>query len=640
MLVVMGLHPVLAKATVLQEIDIPGYTRADGTYVPPHRQHVHINPDVDQHAVLNGGGSHSQRLALRRLQKKSGWADLTPDHQYAHVLRHATELQQRASLAAKQSRAKKVAAKTASAPAPGAPAPTPTPTPTPAAPPPAPAPAVMPDAVAKVVAANQPPPALPLSADEIEHIKAYLAQVEVPDGLAKLSDSATNQGSKRRVAQLQKLAAAGDLDGITNFATSRTRNNYALVDDYKHDLLLAAHAAREAVLTAQQAPTKPPATLPAPPDITGANMKNTALLAARRKVKALHEAAHGPDPIAAVMAIPTSRGNGYQNKADDYKFTLLSHLGAGVKPAAAPATSPTKATAKAAAAPAKAAPSPTPTKATPAPAQASTAPAAPSAAQAPAAAAMKQARQAATSHLDKLAAAEALLKPKNKPGHNVTDFSCSEAEIKADAKTWKVSPAELKNLIVGMIADVGNGEKFEVEHSQFEEEPENSFQTFYGSKETVIKHLIYKSEKTGKHFAFLDYYKAGQQGAGGAKAFFRAALGMYKKLGIDHVSLHANIDVGGYAWAKFGFKPNQATWDYKRKQMLKIVPKLKYSAAALEKLTQILKDPDPRAIFVLSDLKDGEKSIGKHMLLNSDWMGELDLNDETSYRRLLGYIAQ
>jgi len=74
MLVVMGLHPVLAKATVLQEIDIPGYTRADGTYVPPHRQHVHVNPDVDQHAVLNGWGSHSQRLALRRLQKKSGLA--------------------------------------------------------------------------------------------------------------------------------------------------------------------------------------------------------------------------------------------------------------------------------------------------------------------------------------------------------------------------------------------------------------------------------------------------------------------------------------------------------------------------------------------------------------------------------------
>ena len=637
MLVVMGLHPVLAKATVLQEIDIPGYTRADGTYVPPHRQHVHVNPDVDQHAVLNGGGSHSQRLALRRLQKKSGWTDLTPDHQYAHVLRHATELQQRASLAAKQSRAKKVAAKTASAPAPGAPAPTPAPTPTPAAPPPAPAPAVMPDAVAKVVAANQPPPALPLSADEIEHIKAYLAQVEVPAGLAKLSDSATNQGSKRRVAQLQKLAAAGDLDGITNFATSRTRNNYALVDDYKHDLLLAAHAAREAVLTAQQAPTKPPATLPAPPDITGANMKNTALLAARRKVKALHEAAHGPDPIAAVMAIPTSRGNGYQNKADDYKFLLLSHLGAGVKPAATPA----KTHAKPAAAPAKAGPSPTPVKDSAAPVKAAAAPAkAKSSASQATAAAMKQARQAAATHLDKLAAVEELLKPKNAPGHNVSHFVSDEKDFKQQAKMFKVSPAELKNLMNGMIADVSSDEKFEVTYGQDEEEQENSYQKFYGTGGTVISHFIQKSEKTGKHFAYLDYYKAGKQGAGGAKAFFRAALGVYQKLGISQVHLQANIDIGGYAWAKFGFKPEQASWDNYRKDMLKYVPKQKFSAAAKEKLTQILKDPDPRAIFVLSDLKDGEKSVGKHMLLGTDWIGKLDLNDETSYRRLLGYITQ
>lgn len=631
MLMVMGLHPVLAKATVLQEIDIPGYTRADGTYVPPHRQHVHVNPDVDQHAVLNGGGSHSQRLALRRLQKKSGWADLAPDHQYAHVLRHATELQQRASLAAKQSRAKKVAAKTASAPA------APPPAAAPVAPPTAPAPAIVPDAVAKVVAANQPPPALPLSADEMAHIKAYLAQVEVPAGLAKLSDSATNQGSKRRIAQLQKLAAAGDLDGITNFATSRTRKNYALVDDYKHDLLLAAHAGREAALTAQQAPAKAPTTLPSPPEITGANMKNTALLAARRKVKALHEAAHGPDPIAAVMAIPTSRGNGYQNKADDYKFLLLSHLGAGVKPAATPA----KTHAKPAAAPAKAGPSPTPVKDSAAPVKAAAAPAkAKSSASQATAAAMKQARQAAATHLDKLAAAEALLKPKNKPGHNVTDFWIDDKEFAQQAKMFKVSPAELKNLTNGMIADVSSDEKFEVIYAQDEEEQENSYQRFYGTGGTVISHIIQKSEKTGKHFAYLDYYKAGKQGAGGAKAFFRAALGLYQKLGISQVHLQANIDIGGYAWAKFGFKPEQATWDNYRKDMLKYVHKLKFSAAAKEKLTQILKDPDPRAIFVLSDLKDGEKSVGKHMLLGTDWIGKLDLDDETSYRRLLGYIAQ
>lgn len=69
-------------------------------------------------------------------------------------------------------------------------------------------------------------------------------------------------------------------------------------------------------------------------------------------------------------------------------------------------------------------------------------------------------------------------------------------------------------------------------------------------------------------------------------------------------------------------------------------PKSNLSASAKAKLEQILNDPDPRAIFVLADFKDGEHAIGKHLLLGSNWHGELDLNDETSYRRLLGYITQ
>lgn len=101
----------LCKATILKEIDIPGYTRADGTYVPSHRQKVHFNPDIDQAAVLAGKGSHSQRQALKRLQKMTGWDALSSDHQHAHVLKYATELQQKASMAAKRSTQKKAEAK-------------------------------------------------------------------------------------------------------------------------------------------------------------------------------------------------------------------------------------------------------------------------------------------------------------------------------------------------------------------------------------------------------------------------------------------------------------------------------------------------------------------------------------------------
>lgn len=36
---------------------------------------------------------------------------------------------------------------------------------------------------------------------------------------------------------------------------------------------------------------------------------------------------------------------------------------------------------------------------------------------------------------------------------------------------------------------------------------------------------------------------------------------MYKKLGIEKVKVHANIDVGGYAWAKYGYVPDRNSWN-------------------------------------------------------------------------------
>ena len=41
----------------------------------------------------------------------------------------------------------------------------------------------------------------------------------------------------------------------------------------------------------------------------------------------------------------------------------------------------------------------------------------------------------------------------------------------------------------------------------------------------------------------------------------------YQKLGIEKVSVTANIDVGGYAWAKYGYVPTQASWNTLRGEL-------------------------------------------------------------------------
>lgn len=41
----------------------------------------------------------------------------------------------------------------------------------------------------------------------------------------------------------------------------------------------------------------------------------------------------------------------------------------------------------------------------------------------------------------------------------------------------------------------------------------------------------------------------------------------YKKLGIDRVEVYANIDVGGYAWAKYGYVPSRSDWNSLRSKL-------------------------------------------------------------------------
>lgn len=48
------------------------------------------------------------------------------------------------------------------------------------------------------------------------------------------------------------------------------------------------------------------------------------------------------------------------------------------------------------------------------------------------------------------------------------------------------------------------------------------------------------------------------QGGGGARRMLWASLEAYDGLGVVRIDVHANIIVGGYAWARLGFAVNDA----------------------------------------------------------------------------------
>lgn len=138
---------------------------------------------------------------------------------------------------------------------------------------------------------------------------------------------------------------------------------------------------------------------------------------------------------------------------------------------------------------------------------------------------------------------------------------------------------------------------------------------------------------------------SGQQGGGTAKKLFQSQVETYKQLGLEKVGVHANIDVGSYCWAKYGFIPRQDSWDQFRGEMKSKLERLSaVHSDTKERVKLILNSSDPKAIWALSDLPDthmsnGEKkSVAKSLMMNEHWYADLNLKNEDAMKRFNNYV--
>jgi hypothetical protein len=123
------------------------------------------------------------------------------------------------------------------------------------------------------------------------------------------------------------------------------------------------------------------------------------------------------------------------------------------------------------------------------------------------------------------------------------------------------------------------------------------------------------------------------KGAGIGKAVLKAQFDEYERMGVNRVVVHANIDVGGYAWARFGFVPTKRSWNDLRESMKLWVNSdevlsddfgneyqpLKIPKRQRKALTKILNDPNPKAIWRLADARHRDRNLGKEILMERDW---------------------
>jgi hypothetical protein len=121
-----------------------------------------------------------------------------------------------------------------------------------------------------------------------------------------------------------------------------------------------------------------------------------------------------------------------------------------------------------------------------------------------------------------------------------------------------IEPEEFKKSFLGgvnasmTIIEYGNGSKYDVSGSIWGE----------GANEGAEVGTYQREIKLDDKKAYSAYFKLNK--AQTKKDIGKKILGgnveMYEALGLDKVEVSANIDVGGYAWAKYGYVPTAASW--------------------------------------------------------------------------------
>ncbi|RWX00928.1 phage head morphogenesis protein [Flavobacterium cerinum] len=157
---------------------------------------------------------------------------------------------------------------------------------------------------------------------------------------------------------------------------------------------------------------------------------------------------------------------------------------------------------------------------------------------------------------------------------------------------------------------------------------------------TITRNLeLDKKRKTIEHSLFTLDNK--MQGKGISKELFKVWYNQYQNAGIEKVKVHANIDVGGYAWAKYGFAASDSYYvDRVAKKADYMAEEGMISKTEHEHFTGVyksfFKDNKEKEGFPMYDI--ARTGYGKKLLLGTDWYGEVDLKNNLQKDMFESYL--
>ena len=123
------------------------------------------------------------------------------------------------------------------------------------------------------------------------------------------------------------------------------------------------------------------------------------------------------------------------------------------------------------------------------------------------------------------------------------------------------------------------------------------------------------------------------QGKGLTKKMFQILFDQYENGNIKEINVTANINIGGYAWARYGFSATNRT------EVLEIIKNSSngtWKKKALEKVNKFYKKNGIDSAFPMGNI--ARMKGGKESLLNSWWSGTINLNDKKQLDVFKNYL--
>lgn len=133
-----------------------------------------------------------------------------------------------------------------------------------------------------------------------------------------------------------------------------------------------------------------------------------------------------------------------------------------------------------------------------------------------------------------------------------------------DAFKGKVLPREIMNAMLGGLPKNNKPDrvaslKMEVSPTSYDDDANRKYEVTFRAKNVdvhgafapLVSRRINTERKEVDH-SYLELEKS-DRGGPAVKKMFAEAIPLYQKMGLEKVTVHANLDAGGYAWGRYGF---------------------------------------------------------------------------------------